>query len=46
MFELSLDTIRAALDVGLGAVALMYVHRLGKVLDNHETRLVRLEKKA
>lgn len=41
MFDL--DFIKTALDVGLGAVALMYVHRLGKLLDTHSQRLTALE---
>lgn len=40
-----LDTIKTAVDVGLGAIALMYVHRLGKLLDTHEKRISTLERR-
>lgn len=40
------DTLRTLADIGLGAVALYYARNLGKVIENHETRLVALEKRA
>lgn len=41
--ELNFDVIKTLLDVGLGAVALVYARRLGLLLENHETRLTKLE---
>lgn len=39
------ETIKTAIDSGLGAIALMYVHRVGQVLEKHEKRLVKLERR-
>lgn len=43
MFDL--ETIRMALDTGLGAVALLYAHRVARLLDKHDTRISRLERR-
>lgn len=42
---MDIDTIRTALDIGLGAVALFYVNRLQKLLETHEARISALEKR-
>jgi len=45
MFNLDIDSIKTVLDIGLGTVALIYVHKLQRLLDNHDTRISRVEKK-
>jgi hypothetical protein len=38
------DTVKTVADIGLGAIALVYVHRAGRILQNHEVRITVLEK--
>lgn len=41
---MDLDTLRTAVDMGLGGVALLLYYRQGKILQNHETRLRLVER--
>lgn len=40
---MDLDTIKTAIDTGLGAIALLYVHRVGRVLEKQDARITALE---
>lgn len=40
-----LDTIRMAADIGLGGVALLYVHRISRLLEKHDARITKLERR-
>lgn len=40
---MDLETLRTLADIGLGAIALVYVRRAGQILQNHETRITVLE---
>lgn len=42
---IDIDSIKTALDIGVGVVALYYVNRLQKVIDNHDVRIRVVEKK-
>jgi hypothetical protein len=40
---MDLDTIKTAIDTGLGAIALLYAHRVGRVLEKQDARITALE---
>lgn len=42
---MDLDTVKTAIDTGLGAVALLYAHRVGRLLEKQDVRLTVLEKR-
>lgn len=39
------DTLKTVVDTGVGGVALLYAYRIGKLLEKHDTRLLKLEKR-
>lgn len=41
--SLDLDTIKTAIDAGIGVVAFLYAHRMGKLLTLLEGRVAKLE---
>jgi hypothetical protein len=42
---MDLETIRTAIDTGLGAIALLYAHRIGALLKTLTERIAKLEAK-
>lgn len=42
---IDIDAIKTAVDVGLGAIALLYAHRVGRLLEKQDVRITKLERR-